>query len=123
MNQQSEFNVLGTELQSCCQHPPTGYFRDGYCRTDNTDRGRHIVCSIVTQEFLDFSMRRGNDLITSRPEHEFPGLKAGDRWCLCALRWLEAYEAGVAPIVKLESTHQKTLELIPLEVLKAHAPN
>ncbi|NBT57601.1 DUF2237 domain-containing protein [bacterium] len=123
MGPQSAKNVLGTELLSCCTHPPTGYFRDGFCRTDEKDWGRHVVCAVMTQEFLDFSLSRGNDLITPRPESLFPGLKPGDRWCLCALRWREAYEAGVAPTVNLESTHQKALELIPLEALVAHAPN
>ena len=92
-------------------------------RTDSKDRGRHVVCSILTKEFLDFSLNQGNDLITPRPEFDFPGLKPGDRWCLCAIRWWEAYEAGVAPTVKLESTHETALEIIPLNVLLAHAPN
>lgn len=119
----SRKNVLGSELKPCCTHPPTGYFRDGLCRTDDDDLGRHVVCAIVTQEFLEFSLSRGNDLITPRPEADFPGLKPGDRWCLCALRWKEAFEAGVAPTVKLESTHEKALEMIPLEALLAHSPN
>jgi len=122
MNAPSQKNVLGSQLQSCCTQPATGYFRDGYCRTDDDDLGRHVVCAIVTQEFLEFSLSRGNDLITPRPDADFPGLKPGDRWCLCALRWKEAYDAGVAPTVKLESTHEKALEMIPLEALLAHSP-
>lgn len=120
---QNAKNVLGTELKSCCTEPPTGYFRDGFCRTDDQDHGRHVVCAFVTKEFLDFSLSRGNDLITPRPEFDFPGLNPGDRWCLCALRWLEAFKAGVAPTVKLESTHEKALEVIPLEALMTHASN
>ncbi len=123
MKQPSAKNILGTELENCCTHPPTGYFRDGFCRADENDWGQHVVCAIVTKEFLEFSMSRGNDLMTPKPESQFPGLKPGDRWCLCALRWREAYEAGVAPTVKLESTHEKALELIPLEVLQAHGVN
>jgi len=123
MHQQKSKNVLGTDLKACCNHPPTGYFRDGYCRTDESDRGRHVVCSILTKEFLEFSLSRGNDLVTPKPEFDFPGLNPGDRWCLCALRWKEAYDAGVAPPVELESTHESALELIPLEELLASAPN
>ncbi|MFM8270695.1 MAG: DUF2237 family protein [Pseudomonadota bacterium] len=123
MSQEKAKNVLGTELKHCCKNPLTGYFRDGFCRTNEHDEGRHVVCSFVTKEFLEFSLGRGNDLSTPRPEFNFPGLKPGDRWCLCALRWLEAYKAGVAPTVKLESTHEKTLEFIPLEALVAHSVN
>jgi len=119
----SRKNVLGSELKPCCTHPATGYFRDGFCRTDDDDFGRHVICAIVTQEFLDFSLSRGNDLMTPRPESDFPGLKPGDRWCLCAMRWKEALEAGVAPTVKLESTHEKALEMVSLEDLLAHSPN
>ena len=90
-------NILGTELQSCCTDPITGFFRDGYCNTNQMDKGMHVVCAIVTDAFLDFTKSRGNDLSTPRPEFQFPGLKSGDRWCLCALRWKEAYEEGVAP--------------------------
>lgn len=123
MNPPKAKNILGTALKSCCDHPPTGYFRDGFCRTDEDDHGRHVVCAIVSEKFLEFSLSRGNDLITPKPEFDFPGLKPGDRWCLCALRWREAYEAGVAPTVKPESTHEKALEMIPLEALLAHAPD
>lgn len=114
-------NVLGSALEPCCFSPKTGYYRDGYCRTDQYDAGRHVICAEITDEFLQFTLSRGNDLITPRPEYDFPGLKAGDRWCLCALRWKEAYEAGVAPPVVLASCHEKALEYVPLEALKAHA--
>ena len=110
-------NVLGTPLIGCCTDPMTGYFRDGYCNTNAMDTGRHLVCAIMTEEFLKFSKERGNDLITPRPEWRFPGLKPGDGWCLCALRWREAYDAGFAPMVRLEATHEYALEYIPFEVL------
>ncbi len=112
-------NVLGTALVPCSYDPLTGYFRDGCCNTDEHDRGSHVICAKVTQEFLDFSLRQGNDLITPRPEYRFQGLKAGDRWCLCALRWKQAFEAGVAPKVILESTHINALEYVTLEELQA----
>ena len=111
-------NILGSDLKSCCNDPVTGFFRDGYCNTHQVDRGTHVVCAVVTDEFLAFSKSRGNDLITPRPEYQFPGLKAGDGWCLCALRWKEAYEAGVAPPIKPEATHEKALELINREALE-----
>lgn len=114
-------NVLGTELQACSFDPLTGFFRDGCCRTDDHDRGSHVVCARVTAEFLAFSRERGNDLVTPRPEFRFAGLKPGDRWCLCALRWKEALEAGVAPPVHLEATHARALELLDLADLQAHA--
>lgn len=116
-----ELNVLGAELQACSFDPLTGFYRDGCCRTDASDRGSHVICARVTADFLAFSMTRGNDLITPRPEYRFAGLKPGDRWCLCALRWKEALEAGVAPPVHLEATHQKALDYVSLEELKAHA--
>jgi len=112
-------NVLGTALVPCSYDPLTGYFRDGCCNTDEHDRGSHVICAKVSQEFLDFSLRQGNDLITPRPEYRFQGLKAGDRWCLCALRWKQAFEAGVAPKVILESTHINALEYVTLEELQA----
>jgi uncharacterized protein (DUF2237 family) len=112
-------NVLGTELIPCSYDPLTGFFRDGCCKTNSDDRGSHVICAKVTQAFLDFSLRQGNDLITPRPEHRFSGLKNGDRWCLCAMRWKEALEAGVAPKVILESTHQKALQFVTLEQLQA----
>lgn len=114
-------NVFGEPLTPCSFAPRTGYFRDGCCRTDESDLGRHIVCAIMTAEFLAFSRSRGNDLIRARPELNFPGLKPGDRWCLCVLRWQEALQAGVAPYVLLESTHQNALQVVSLEQLKAHA--
>jgi uncharacterized protein (DUF2237 family) len=114
-------NVLGGELLACCFDPLTGYYRDGSCRTGTDDDGTHVVCARMTEAFLAFSLRRGNDLVTPRPESRFRGLKAGDRWCLCALRWLEALEAGVAPPVILEATHERALDLVPLEELMRHA--
>jgi uncharacterized protein (DUF2237 family) len=117
MNKDS-LNVLGTALVPCSYDPLTGYFRDGCCNTDENDRGSHVICAKVSQEFLDFSLRQGNDLITPRPEYRFQGLKAGDRWCLCALRWKQAFEAGVAPKVILESTHIHALDYVTLEQLQ-----
>ena len=114
-------NVLGSSLEMCCNDPITGFFRDGFCNTNQQDLGKHWVCAVMTEEFLHFSQEQGNDLITPRLEFQFPGLKPGDGWCLCALRWLEAYEAGVAPKVKLLATHERALTIIPLDVLKAHA--
>ena len=99
----------------------TGFYRDGYCRTGATDYGLHIVCAVMTPEFLEFSRRMGNDLVTPVPEYQFPGLEPGDRWCLCVQRWQEAYEAGVAPPVLLESTHMSSIEFVTLEQLKEHA--
>ena len=118
MNEES-LNVLGTPLVPCSYDPLTGYFRDGCCNTDENDQGSHVVCAKVTQAFLDFSLQQGNDLVTPRPEHRFAGLKAGDRWCLCALRWKQAYMAGVAPKVVLESTHKRALDFVTLEQLKS----
>jgi uncharacterized protein (DUF2237 family) len=111
-------NVLGGPLEACSRSPMTGYFRDGCCRTGEDDLGRHTVCAVMTDEFLTFSKSRGNDLVTPRPEWRFPGLNAGDRWCLCALRWREAYEAGCAPRVVLEATHERTLDVVPLDWLQ-----
>jgi len=113
-------NVLGTALQSCCTDPMTGFYRNGSCQTGPDDFGTHVVCALMTKEFLDYTLAQGNDLCTARPEYHFPGLKPGDKWCLCAVRWQEAFEAGVAPNVVLESTHEKALEFIKLEDLKAH---
>jgi uncharacterized protein len=114
-------NVLGTPLVACSYAPLTGYLRDGCCQTLPDDSGLHVVCARVTQAFLDFSVAQGNDLVTPRPEYRFRGLKPGDRWCLCASRWKEAYDAGVAPPVVLESTHEQALDIIPLDVLKSCA--
>jgi uncharacterized protein len=114
-------NVLGEPLKPCSFDPITGFFRDGCCNTGPEDRGRHTVCVRVTEEFLVFSRSRGNDLGTPRPEFGFPGLRPGDRWCLCADRWREAWQAGVAPKVVLASTHRSVLRTVPLEALQAHA--
>lgn len=114
-------NVLGGMLKSCSQSPKTGYFRDGCCRTDETDRGRHVICVQVTREFLSFSRSKGNDLTTPVRQYGFPGLKPGDQWCLCATRWREALIAGVAPKVDLEATEKSALEIVSIEDLMAHA--
>lgn len=114
-------NVFGEPLIACCNDPVTGFYRDGFCRTDAHDHGSHTVCAIMTRDFLEFSLDRGNDLITPRPEYAFPGLVPGDKWCLCALRWKEALEAGVAPKVVLEATNEKTLEFLEMSDLVAHA--
>jgi uncharacterized protein (DUF2237 family) len=114
-------NVLGTELKVCCTDPMTGFYRDGYCRTGVEDAGRHTVCILATDEFLEFSKAAGNDLSTPRPEYAFPGLKAGDKWCLVAVRWQQALEADMAPQVDLEATHESALEFISLDDLKKYA--
>ena len=113
-------NVLGTPLVPCSYDPLTGYFRDGCCKTDETDTGSHLICARVTNAFLTFSKERGNDLTTPRPEYRFKGLQAGDRWCLCATRWAEALEAGAAPPVVLESTHANALKFVTMEQLEKH---
>lgn len=118
IKEKKQLNVLGTELEKCGIDPITGFFRDGCCNTGANDHGTHTVCAIMTDEFLDFTKRNGNDLTTARPEFNFPGLKAGDKWCLCALRWEEARIAGVAPKIKLSSTNIKTLEIIEISDLK-----
>ena len=115
-----ELNVLGTELNPCCMNPLTGYFRDGLCRTMAMDTGTHVVCAVVTEDFLVFTKGRGNDLSTPIPQWQFPGLKPGDRWCLCISRWLEAVEAGVAPQIILEATHRKALQYVSLQMLKRY---
>jgi len=114
-------NVLGTPITTCSKEPLTGFLRDGCCNTGPGDEGLHLVCSIMTAEFLKFSKDKGNDLSTPWPEAKFPGLKPGDRWCLCVSRWKEAFEAGVAPKVVLEATHISTLEFVELEDLQNHA--
>ncbi len=118
MNQK---NVLGTPLQPCCQEPVTGFFRDGFCHTCPEDTGRHTVCVILTEAFLRYSKEQGNDLSTPRPEWQFPGLKPGDKWCLCAGRWKQAWEAGEAPRVVLASTNEATLAVVTRSVLEEHA--
>ncbi len=114
-------NVLGTNLVPCSYDPMTGYYRTGCCESRGDDPGVHVVCAVMTDEFLTFSKRAGNDLSTPMPRYGFPGLKAGDQWCLCASRWQEAFEAGAAPKVVLAATHLLALEFCDLEALRAHA--
>ena len=111
-------NVLGTDLQSCNCKPITGWYRDGYCKTDPTDFGIHTVCAVMTESFLTYSKAQGNDLITSMPQYDFPGLCPGDHWCLCAPRWKEAFDDGMAPFVNLQATEASTLNVIDLVVLQ-----
>ena len=115
-----ELNVLGAPLKNCCTSPMTGYFRDGFCRTTKDDYGTHTLCAIITKEFLEYSASKGNDLITPIPHWNFPGLKPGDKWCLCISRWLQAEKAGKAPFVILEATHIKSLQYTSLEILKKY---
>lgn len=117
MNQEA-LNVLGKPLVPCSYDPLTGFFRDGCCNTDEQDQGSHVICAKMTQAFLDFSLQQGNDLITPRPDYRFKGLNAGDRWCLCALRWKQAFDAGVPPETVLESTHIRALDYVTLEQLR-----
>ena len=121
MSKLPSISVLDVELQPCSTEPMTGFFRDGCCNTSGADTGSHTVCAEMTAEFLAFSKAQGNDLSTPRPEFEFPGLKPGDRWCLCAARWQEAFEAGVAPRVFLRSTHRAALALVSLKDLAEHS--
>lgn len=121
MQMEPSVNVLGTALESCSHDPLTGFFRDGHCNTCYEDQGVHTVCAIMTAEFLAFSKYVGNDLSTPRPEFDFSGLKPGDQWCLCASRFLQAHDEGCPPQVRLEATHEKTLEIVPLEVLRENA--
>ncbi|CAN5888825.1 DUF2237 domain-containing protein [soil metagenome] len=114
-------NVLGEPIMPCALEPLTGFYRDGCCNTGPEDVGRHVVCAEMTEEFLDFSAARGNDLSTPMPLYGFEGLRPGDRWCLCASRWQEAYDAGTAPKVILVSTHEAALEVCDIEALRAHA--
>ncbi len=118
---QTARNVLGSALQPCSFDPATGFFRDGHCHTCAQDHGSHTVCAIMTADFLTFSKSRGNDLSTPMPQYDFPGLKPGDHWCLCAGRWFEAYTAGKAPQVNLEATNEAALSIVPLEALQEHA--
>lgn len=113
-------NALGSALQPHCLSPKTGFYRDGYCRSGTDDSGNHSVAAIMTKDFLEFSRQKGNDLVTPRPEFNFPGLKPGDRWCLCAMRWKEAFDAGLAPPIVLEATHENALKVVPLTALKEH---
>lgn len=116
-----DHNVLGGELEECGTDPLTGFYRDGCCNTGQEDAGSHTVCAVVSTEFLVHQREAGNDLTTPRPEYGFPGLQPGDRWCICASRWLEAYEAGAAAPVVLAATHARALEVVPLEALREHA--
>jgi uncharacterized protein (DUF2237 family) len=116
-----EKNVFGGDLEVCCMSPLTGFYRNGKCETGRSDVGTHVVCARVTEDFLTFTRSRGNDLTTASPMLDFPGLKPGDKWCLCALRWKEALDAGCAPPVILEATHEKVLRYVTLYDLKAHA--
>ncbi|MGA9411463.1 MAG: DUF2237 domain-containing protein [Roseobacter sp.] len=121
MEKDPSINVLGTTLAICGTDPVTGFFRDGSCNTCAADQGSHTVCAVMTDEFLAFSKYVGNDLSTPRPEFGFAGLKAGDHWCLCASRFLQAHDDGCAPQVSLDATHQRALEIVPLEVLRQHS--
>ncbi|WP_250658824.1 DUF2237 family protein [Alkalimarinus coralli] len=121
MDMDDSLNVYGEVLKSCSEDPVTGFFRDGCCNTNGQDVGSHTVCIEATQAFLEFSRFKGNDLSTPMPDYGFPGLKPGDRWCLCAARWLEAHEQGMAPRVHLSRTHIKALEIVPLDILKRYA--
>lgn len=114
-------NVLGENLKTCCTSPMTGFYRNGACETGPADIGTHVVCAEVTKDFIEFTRSRGNDLMSPAPHHGFPGLKPGDRWCLCVSRWKEALDAGVAPPVVLSATHEATLKYVSLEDLKKHA--
>jgi len=116
-------NVLGGPLATCSRSPMTGFLRTGCCETSDEDHGSHTVCAVMTEEFLEFSVARGNDLVTPRLQWGFPGLKPGDRWCLCAARWQEAFDAGMAPKVVLEACHEACLTIVDLDDLKVHAAN
>ena len=117
----NQTNGLGTALASCCFAPLTGYYRNGFCHTGAQDVGMHTVCAKMTREFLEFSVAKGNDLVTPLPELGFSGLQPNDYWCVCALRWVEALDAGVAPPLKLEACHESLLQLVTIETLLAHA--
>ncbi len=114
-------NVFGNPLIPCCYEPLTGFFRDGYCRTDEMDRGTHVVCAVMTKEFLDYTKNCGNNLCTPIPLYNFPGLQAGDKWCLCISRWIEAEKAGFAPLIVLEATDESTLDYINMDTLLKYA--
>ena len=118
MSEEDQLNIFNEPLEACSFDPVTGFFRSGCCETSEQDKGSHTVCAIMTEEFLKFSKSKGNDLSTPVPAFDFPGLNSGDRWCLCAVRWLEAYEAGSAPSIIARATHRRALEIIPMEVMK-----
>ncbi|MEC8108548.1 MAG: DUF2237 domain-containing protein [Pseudomonadota bacterium] len=113
-----QFNIFDEPLDECCSNPITGFYRDGFCHTDELDRGIHVVCAEMSEEFLNFSKSRGNDLSTPRAEYNFPGLKSGDHWCICAERWKEAYDCGKAPKLFLKKSNKKALTIIKIEILK-----
>ena len=117
----NRLNVLGESMASCCYAPITGYFRNGFCHTATTDLGQHTICAQMTAEFLNFSQKVGNDLITPLPEVDFPGLEPGDFWCICVTRWVDAYQAGIAPPIKIQACHQAVLSYVPLDVLMEYA--
>jgi uncharacterized protein (DUF2237 family) len=121
LEKDEELNVLNEPLQSCSEQPLTGFFRDGKCNTCDQDAGSHTVCILASDEFLEFSKSTGNDLSTPVPEYGFDGVKPGDSWCMCAARWLEAYESGKAPRVHLMKTHRRALEVVPFEKLREYA--
>ena len=121
MSEEDQLNIFNEPLEACSFDPVTGFFRSGCCETSEQDTGSHTVCAIMTEEFLKFSKSKGNDLSTPVPAFDFPGLNSGDRWCLCAARWLEAYEAGSAPSIIARATHRRALEIIPMEVIKEFA--
>lgn len=121
MEMDPAINVLGGPLEPCSREPLTGFFRDGHCNTCAQDRGSHTVCAVMTAEFLAYSKYVGNDLTTPRPEYRFPGLKPGDRWCLCAARFLQAHDEGCAPKVRLAATHARAADIVPLEILQQYA--
>lgn len=118
MSEEDQLNIFNEPLEACNLDPVTGFFRSGCCETSEQDTGSHTVCAIMTEEFLKFSKSKGNDLSTPVPAFDFPGLNSGDRWCLCAARWLEAYEAGSAPSIIARATHRRALEIIPMEAMK-----
>ena len=118
MSEEEQLNIFNEPLEACSFDPVTGFFRSGCCETSEQDKGSHTVCAIMTEEFLKFSKSKGNDLSTPVPAFDFPGLNSGDRWCLCAVRWLEAYEAGSAPSIIARATHRRALEIIPMEAMK-----
>ena len=121
MSEEDQLNIFNEPLEACSFDPVTGFFRSGCCETSEQDTGSHTVCAIMTEEFLKFSKSKGNDLSTPVPAFDFPGLNSGDRWCLCAARWLEAYEAGSAPSIIARATHRRALEIIPMELIKEFA--
>lgn len=118
MYMEQQLNVFGKAIKPCCTDPITGFYRDGFCHTGHEDSGIHTVCILVSEEFLEYSKYRGNDLSTPKPEFDFPGISPGDKWCLCAGRWVEAYMQGVAPLVDLEATNEETLAIVSIETLE-----